>query len=326
MILLTGASGFVGRHVLSNLVKKFNSSNIYVLINKNNSPCIDFQHENLKYIRVGIEFISEIDIKRYKIRTIIHLASKNRDFDNSGFYNINVKGTSNIIQLAYRLKVQNIIYLSSTGVYGHQEMFQVFEDYPKKPDSEFSKSKFMAESIIKNSNIRTLILRHRFIIGEGDKFVIPGFIGALSKLPISINNNKAICSFVGVDDLAKVIVYFCKEGLSYQHELHQEFHITNGEEIQLAELYVILSKKLKIKHKIYLNVSGKLLYNLLLLYEKILKINPETNNGLTSLRVKYLGFNNHISNENLLSVIPGLTFQKVDEIIEKNKNYYSKYC
>lgn len=324
MILLTGASGFMGRHVLSHLLEKYNSSEIYVLINKNESPLLEFKQYKLNFIRGGLKNICNVkNIEPNSIETIIHLASKNKDSDNTGFDDTNIIGTCNLVEFAHKFKVHNIIYSSSTGVYGHQNIFQVTENFPKNPDSEFSKSKYIAEKIIKKSNLKTLILRHRFIIGEGDKFVIPGYLGALKKLPFRINNNEAFCSFIEATDLAKLIIYFCQEGLSKQSVLNQEIHITNGEDIQISRLYSILSQKLNIPHKTYFNISGNLLYKLLLLYEKVFGIDPEINNGLNSLRVKFLSLNNHISNKKLVSLVPGFKFQKLEEILENCKNYYS---
>ena len=132
-ILITGAAGFVGFH-LSNIIIKHRSTNkIIGLDNLNNYYDVNLKkkrlqilkrNKNFKFIKVDIRNQKTIFFifKKYKPKIIIHLAAQagvRYSLSNPQAYvDSNISGFLNILENARKLKIQKIIYASSSSVYG----------------------------------------------------------------------------------------------------------------------------------------------------------------------------------------------------------------
>ncbi len=161
MILLTGGSGFIGSHFLEN----FEQSEILIFDKKNpnfktSSSCI------IGDIRNKEDFEQ---LRKYKISRIIHLAAVHFDFQ-TDFYKTNVDGTQNIIEFAKQNKINDITFYSSVAVYGEHD-HEVSEEDEPTPNSDYGKSKLMAEKILvkwanENTKNKLLIIRPTVVFGE----------------------------------------------------------------------------------------------------------------------------------------------------------------
>lgn len=153
-VLVTGASGFLGRNLVSKLTEEKNIL-IYCLIRNGgketlfkSSPKIKFVIGNITDKDIGNKLPKEID-------TIFHLAGiiSNSNYEEN--YRTNVLGTRNIVRVGEEKKVKKLIYSSSINV-------------DLKQGGAYSKTKKLAEKEIKKSKIPTIILRVSQIYGPGD--------------------------------------------------------------------------------------------------------------------------------------------------------------
>jgi nucleoside-diphosphate-sugar epimerase len=160
MILLTGASGFLGKLILEEF-KKTQSPVITVGRSHSNTISCD--------LSVQIPVLPAVE-------TVVHAAGKAHVVprtlsEKTSFYNINVEGTRHLLTaLEKNISLKRFIFISSVAVYGVTEGLEINEETPLVAEDPYGKSKIMAEDLVKNwckeRNIAYYILRLPLVAGE----------------------------------------------------------------------------------------------------------------------------------------------------------------
>ena len=174
-VLVTGGLGFIGAHLVNNLLKK----NFKVLVVDNFSTIggIIYKNPECELFRGDITNQSIIKkIKNWKPKIIYHLAAQSggesaylnekKDFLSNGY------GTLKLCNLAKDIKLKHFIYASSVAVYGSNPTKKINEKSLINPDSIYGVSKFAGEmfvnQVLKNSPVKTTILRIFNTYGPGE--------------------------------------------------------------------------------------------------------------------------------------------------------------
>ena len=182
-ILVTGCAGFIGSNLTAELIKNDNFiigvdnfDNFYprYIKEKNIAEFIDCK--NFKLYEYDIRNIENIEFlfKNYHIDKVVHLAAKagvresikNPDL----FKSVNIDGTKNILDTMLKYNVQNIIFASSSSVYGNTQEEYLSENIQNlQPISPYAETKLKCEKIIKeysdSSNINAVVLRFFTVYG-----------------------------------------------------------------------------------------------------------------------------------------------------------------
>lgn len=145
-IFVTGAAGFIGSHVCEDFLKKGHT--VVGLDNMNQYYDPEIKKANLIEIektadRVGQDFIFYVgDIRHqdqirqiyqeHKIGAVIHLAGlpgvRASINDPRLYTDVNQMGTINLLEEAYKLKIRDVIFASSSSVYGNNKKIPFCED------------------------------------------------------------------------------------------------------------------------------------------------------------------------------------------------------
>ena len=128
-ILITGCSGFIGSNLTSILVE----TNKYEIIGLDIKPFPnDYKYNSkIKFYNEDINnnILNSINIEKPDI--VIHLAALagvgNSCYNPCEYINVNIKGTTNLIQQCLENNVKKIIYASSSSVYGNDENLDIFK-------------------------------------------------------------------------------------------------------------------------------------------------------------------------------------------------------
>lgn len=201
-VLVTGASGFVGRATVSEMVVA--NHEIFCLASLNGKNV-----ENLPNVYRGNIADSESLRKLLEIgncETVIHSAGLAHQFGKTSdeqFWNINVKGTENIARLAVKLKTKHFILISSVSVYGDVEKNGAIEESAVcNPQGIYAKSKFESEKIAReiceSNQIALTILRPATVIGENDR-------GNTARLIEAIDRRRFV--WIGKGENHKSLIY-----------------------------------------------------------------------------------------------------------------------
>ncbi len=252
-IIITGATGFLGQHLVSQLKDK------YKVLALGRNKLIG---ENL-----GVDFLqidlSEVEKLKYCFKGfdyIIHCAALSSLWGKrEDFIKINVKGTENIIKAGEYNNIQKIIYISSPSIYfDGSDKFNLTENsaLPKKQINFYAESKVIAEQLIQKSYINSIILRPRGIFGEGDNSILPRLIKAYQKNQLYIigdGNNYVDLTYI--ENVVESIVLALK---AEEYLNKKVYNITNDEPVLLWKLIEQLLNKIDYSF----NTKKKISYNL----------------------------------------------------------------
>ncbi len=194
MILVTGGSGRIGRYLVEALAKK---ENVKVLVREGKVSGAETVVGDLLN-KASLEEATK------NVETVYHLAAALFPTPKKVLFNVNVKGTANLLEACKKNKVSKFIYCSSIAVMGTGRQN---ESSPCKPTSAYGKSKLRAEMMVKNSGIPFTIVRPTDVYGpgfrEGYEYVLKKI--KEEKMPI-IGSGKNHINFVHVRDVVNGLI------------------------------------------------------------------------------------------------------------------------
>lgn len=186
-ILVLGATGFLGRH----LIKRLKDNQVTYLIRRN-SKNTHIKGKNLTYGDVA-----NLDdlIKASKGQDIIiNLSTPNTQNDKIN-KKVIVDGAKNIISAAKKNKIKKIIHLSSAAIY-------------RKNKDSYGESKKEADELFLNSGLNTVILRPTMIYGRGG-YAAEKLFASVIKIPFFVlvaGNGKNKIQPIYVNDAVSAII------------------------------------------------------------------------------------------------------------------------
>lgn len=204
-IVLTGATGFVGQTLLKTLDQlPKNTVTVKALVR---SPESEKLPSFVEVVKGSLPHDIPANLFFDGPHVLIHLGIKQIDDDGKGFDDINVLGTQKLLEKSNE-NTLGIIYGSTLSVQGQKPQTGVSELEPLKPSTKLARSRADAEGIVtsfmKNQHKWAFNLRPRFILGDGDKYVMPGLI-KLAKKGIFIGDGKQKYSVITVNDYGAII-------------------------------------------------------------------------------------------------------------------------
>lgn len=248
-ILLTGADGFIGSHLVENLIQEGANVKAFVYYNSfNNWGWLDtFSKETLSKIEIfsgdirdpyGVkEAMKECDV-------VFHLAAliaiPYSYYSPDSYVDTNIKGTLNIIQAAKELNVEKILVTSTSEVYGTALYVPIDEKHPKQGQSPYSATKIgadhLADSFYRSFNLPVTIVRPFNTFGprQSARAVIPTIITQLlnGKEEIKLGALHPTRDLLFVKDTVNGFVEIAKSDSLVGHEVN----IATNSEITVANL------------------------------------------------------------------------------------------
>ena len=231
-ILVTGAAGFIGFHVIQNFLKKGykvvgidNLNNYYDVNLKNKRLEILLENSSLNsnnwsFIKADLvnkDHLFEI-FDQFKPNIVVNLAAQagvRYSLENpSAYINSNIVGFSNLLECCKSFKVMNLLYASSSSVYGGNSKIPFSEDDPvDHPVSIYAATKraneLMAHTYSHLYNISATGLRFFTVYGPWGRPDMAPMIFAdaiINQKPIKIFNYvKMSRSFTYIDDVVEII-------------------------------------------------------------------------------------------------------------------------
>ncbi len=159
MILITGATGFVGQHLVNSIVERFPCDEIRVFARR--APEEKLWPKSVEISIGSFESLSDLDAATCGVNAVIHLAAilEPKPGKIHEMEKINVEGAKNLFLAAARSGTKHFIHLSSSSVYGYPRSEKPYkEDDPKNPATPYGVSKWKAEQELLGIDSRGTVL------------------------------------------------------------------------------------------------------------------------------------------------------------------------
>lgn len=259
-ILVTGANGFVGLHLINELLKNENLL-IYALVRKASS--IKIKHHRLQVIQGDLFSLDSLD-KIEQLDQVIHTAGIVHSFYPHDFFSTNTDGTQNLLSKIKNKNISKFILISSLAAAGpSQKELAHKEEFELNPVSLYGKSKLKAEEILKNfeGSFEKIIIRPPMVIGPNDPAVLDVFKMVKDRLIIlpGMDSKSKEYSFVCVFDLVQGIV----RAMDYQtpsKKTEEIFYIAHPKKISFQELIETINHKMGAKSLFYLTIPTPIIF------------------------------------------------------------------
>lgn len=262
-ILVTGADGFIGSHLVETLVDKGYNVKAFVYYNSFNSwGWLDsFPKEKLEKIEIFTGDIRDPNGVRTAIKgcdVVFHLAAliaiPYSYHSPDSYVDTNIKGTLNVLQACRDLGVEKLLVTSTSEVYGTAQYVPIDEKHPKQGQSPYSASKigtdFMAESFYRSFDLPVTIVRPFNTYGprQSARAVIPTIITQLlsGKTEIKLGAIHPTRDLLFVKDTANGFIEIAQSELTNG----QEINIATNSEISIGDLAQELINLINPKAKI----------------------------------------------------------------------------
>jgi len=210
---VTGGAGFIGSHLVKNLVEHGNDLIVIDNLNTGKKKNIEKFSEKIDFFEVDIRDFNAIEDILKNVDGIFHeaaLASVQDSFRiPDEFFDVNVKGTENIFKIGKKLGIK-VVYASSSSVYGNPIQVPIKESDGKNPLNPYAKTKLeddeLAEKYAKNG-LKVIGLRYFNVFGPGQSKEYAGVIKLFLEriqqgLPPLINGDGLqVRDFVYVNDV-----------------------------------------------------------------------------------------------------------------------------
>lgn len=248
-ILVTGADGFIGSHLVESLLEEGHEVKAFVYYNSFNTwGWLDtLPKEKLKQIEIFAGDIRDpngVYEAMKGVEQIFHLAAliaiPFSYHSPDSYVDTNIKGTLNVLQAAKRMETSRVLVTSTSEVYGTAQYVPIDELHPFQGQSPYSATKIgadrLAESFYRSFDMPISIVRPFNTYGprQSARAVIPTIITQLlsGKEEIKLGSLTPTRDFNFVKDTASGFIEIAKSNKT----IGQEINIATQQEISIGDL------------------------------------------------------------------------------------------
>lgn len=261
-VVVTGASGFLGREVSRKLI---NEGYDVVGWGRRKQVFDEKPLPKLKYESIDLLDVSAMNQSMKGLHSIVHCAALSSVWGKyQDFYRSNVLGTENIAKLGLEHQVERFVNVSSPSIYFEMKdrfLIKESDTLPPKPVNFYAATKRLAENVVDQGvsrGLQAITLRPQAIFGPNDPAIIPRLIrsNASSGIPLP-RSKKVIFDITYVENVADACVLALKAPNSF---VGSKYNITNDEPIELRSflqsLFLKLNMPFRERHVAYELLRG----------------------------------------------------------------------
>ena len=252
-ILVTGGTGFIGRHLVKRLLEL---ENIVTIIDLSlPEPELFSKNDRIKIIKGNIAEQNDLEkLKKIPFDMVFHLASgasvPNAVKDPEPDFFSTAYATLKILEISLRKQVEKFIYLSTVSVFNTNNKMPLNENAQIKVSSPFGASKLTGESYCyayhRTYGLNTNVIRLFNAFGPGmNKYFIHDMIKKFMKNPQKVEvlgDGNQIRDYLYIDDVVDAILLVAKKGLA-----GEDYNLGSGQPYKVIEIVKKIAELMNIK-------------------------------------------------------------------------------
>ena len=211
-IFVTGATGFIGRHLVRRLVEEGHS--VRCLVRKDSQTRL-LEDLGVRLVLGGVNDRAALDEGMQGCDWLFHLANLYSMWepDRDRFTRINIDGTRNVLDAALDASIKKVVYVSTVAVYGKPAQNPIVEQSSPGPRffSEYARTKGIANEIAweyqRRRGLPLVVLYPGIVLGAGDGKASGHYIQDIIRrhVPSTIFHN-SLATYVYVGDLVEALL------------------------------------------------------------------------------------------------------------------------
>jgi dihydroflavonol-4-reductase len=246
-ILVTGATGFIGKNLVRKLVQ--DKANRIICLVRPTSNIDELKSLGVAFLYGDIcdkESVEAIDID-FSADVLFHCAAYVNDRDIKKLNRVNVEGTENIFRFALEHKIKKTIYLSSVAVVSGNPQIPLTEDLPYASTNNYGASKVEAEKIAvkyRTMGLNIAIIRPCMVYGAEEPHMLKYILPAVKRrlLPI-IGGGRAKLHLVYVRHVVDALIFMMNDDRCFDGT----FFIADKEVLTNRDILAIMAQALGVK-------------------------------------------------------------------------------
>lgn len=251
LVLVTGGAGFIGSHLVEQLVNKGYRVRVLDVLSRGTLEYIQplMDAGKIEYIDGDIRYQDAVDKAMIGVDYVFHEAATNinrseRYHEES--FDVNFKGSYNVFKSALDHNVKKVMFASSASVYGQPKVLPMSETHELNPITPYCVSKLASEYLLKffsRFGLKYTIFRYFNVYGirqHTDAYYTSVIIIFLKKLlngetPIIDGNGKQSMDFVNVKDVVRANIMAMESNVE-----NEIFNVGTGKTTSIREIAYML--------------------------------------------------------------------------------------
>jgi UDP-glucose 4-epimerase len=227
-VLVTGGTGFVGKHLVRLLINR--GALVRMLVRKT-STIEEFKKMGVEFVYGDITDKSSLHRIVEDIDIVYHLAAQmgNWRISDRRFYAVNVEGTMNVLEASLSSNIRQFVFCSTPGVQGKGHR-QAPETLQYKPPYAYEATKCQAEKLAlrfyEKHGVPVTVIRPDFVYGPGDMRRLPLYRAIKKKRFCVIGDGRSVLHPTYIEDVI------------------QGFYLVAGNPLSFGEIYNIAGPRL----------------------------------------------------------------------------------
>ncbi len=276
MIFISGGSGFIGSHSVKRLVAA--GHKLRLLTCRGQGLATGFPEDRVEYIPGGITRSRSLEEKMEGCDIAINFVGIIAEVRGATFERVHVDGVANLLEEAKRAGVKRFIHISALGT-------------SESPASEYFRTKWEAEQLIKASGIPCVILRPSLVFGPEDKFF--NMLKPVIYSPIIpvVGTGQTKFQPIWVEDIASCVVRSVED----EKPLNGVWEIAGPQQYTFDDLLDQMAGALNISPRLKVHIPAGCVRPFAALAEALLPKPPVTTDQLKMLSVDNITDSNAIT-------------------------------
>lgn len=234
-ILVTGGTGFLGRHLARGLLERGHGVR---LMGRNFTGSSALTRSGAVPVEADLRDREAVIAACRGVEAVFHVGALSAPWGPArDFHDINVGGTASVLAGCREHRVRRVVYVSSPSVvFDGRDHVKLREDapYPRRFASVYSLTKKLGEDLVNGASraghLETVILRPKAMFGPGDQSLLPRLVEVArrKRLP-QIGDGRNLVDLTYVENVVQALVL----ALDSPAAPGKTYTITNGEHVPL---------------------------------------------------------------------------------------------